>query len=70
MKVICKLRDKMALSNDYIEYSEPIYTKMDSIYGYLSVSMLKVNFFWYNPDSETVCCDDVSERFNVEYILS
>ena len=67
--VSCRLFDLMALNpEEYHKYTEPIYTKMDGMYGYLSVSGHKVFFFWYNNSSENVCCDDVSDRFKVEYV--
>ena len=62
----CRLFDKMALnSNEYVEYEKPIYTKLNGIYGYLSVSVFNIHFFWH--DGTNVCFDDVSDRFRVEY---
>lgn len=50
--VICRLFDLMALNpNEFHEYKEPIYTKLDGMYGYLSVSMFNVYFFWYDEAS-------------------
>jgi len=36
------------------------------MYGYLSVSMFNVYFFWY--DGDHVCFDDVTDKFRIEYI--
>jgi len=67
--VSCRLYDLMALNpNEFHKYTEPIYTKLDGIYGYLSVSGHKVFFIWYNNSSEHVSCDDVSDKFRVEYV--
>lgn len=49
-------------------YTGAIYTKLDGIYGYLCVDLMKVKFFWVNENS-TVCCDDLSDRFKVTYII-
>jgi hypothetical protein len=46
---------------------EPIYTKLGGMYGYLSVSMFNVHFFWY--DGSNVCFDDVTDKFRVEYVF-
>lgn len=65
--VSCRLFDLMALNpNDFHEYKEPIYTKLGCTYGYLSVSMFNVHFFWY--DGSNICFDDVSDKFRVEYV--
>ena len=64
----CKIRDKN--DNKWIEYTTPIYTKLNGVYGYLSVSMLTVNFFWVNFDSYEINFDDVTDRFEIEYIIS
>lgn len=57
----------MALNpNEYHEYKEPIYTKIDGMYGYLSVSMFNAYFFWY--DGSNVYFDDVTDKFRVEYV--
>jgi len=67
--VSCRLFDLMALDQEkYKEYTEPIYTKLDGMYGYLTVNGFKVYFIWYNNSSENVNCDDVSEKFRVEYV--
>lgn len=69
-KITCHLYDLMALDSGKPHiYTEPIYTKLEGIYGYLSVSGDKVFFFWHNTSSEDVCYDDVSEKFKVEYII-
>ena len=47
-------------------YKEPIYTKLDSVYGYLTVSGYNVHFIW--NDGETLSMDDISDKYNVEYI--
>lgn len=49
------------------KYTNPIYTKLHGIYGYLCVSGHKVYFFWVND--ENVSVDDVSELFKVEYLI-
>lgn len=65
--VSCRLFDLMALNpNEFHEYKEPIYTKLGGMYGYLSVSMFNVYFFWY--DETNVCFDDVTDKFRVEYV--
>ena len=66
--VICRLFDNMA--HEWVEYKEPVYTKLDGMYGYLSVSKMSVYFFWFNHNSNIVCCDDISDRFKVEYVVS
>jgi hypothetical protein len=67
--VSCRLFDLMAQNpKEYHKYTGPIYTILDGMYGYLSVNGHKVFFFWYNNSSENVCCDDVSEKFRVEYV--
>jgi hypothetical protein len=53
-------------SNKFIEYTEPIYTKMD-MYGYLTLQLNKVLFFWYNEHSGHICHDDVTDKFEVKY---
>lgn len=64
--LVCKLRDLN--SNDYIKYNQPIYTKMNGVYGYIVVSGFKVHFIW--KDDTTMSCDDISEKFNVKYELN
>lgn len=66
----CYIKDLMSLDQKKTEYTEPIYTKLNGMYGYISVSMFKVFFFWFDHFTETVCYDDVSEKFEVEYILN
>jgi hypothetical protein len=66
--IICHLFDKMA--HEHVEYKEPVYMKLNGIYGYISVSKTSVYFFWFNYDSNAVCCDDISDRFKVEYVIS
>jgi len=66
--VICRLFDNM--EHEWVEYKEPVYTKLDGMYGYLSVSKMSVYFFWFNHDSNNVCCDNISDRFKVEYVVS
>lgn len=63
---ICRLYDLMSGTNEYVEYVEPIYTKLNGMYGYLSVSSFNVYFIW--PDEQHVCFDNVSDRFRVEYV--
>jgi hypothetical protein len=41
--VICRLFDKMA--NEWINYTGATYTKLNGIYGYLSVDVMTVKFF-------------------------
>lgn len=70
-KIVCNLYD--LFSNEAkkpFEYKSPIYTKLDGVYGYISVSGDKVYFFWYSHSSETISCDDISDRFKIEYIIS
>ena len=50
--VICRLFDKM--SCEWVEYKQPIYTKLNGVYGYLSVSKMNVYFFWYDNHSGNV----------------
>jgi len=52
-------------SNITTEYTEPIYTKLNSVYGYLTVSKFSVHFIWTIGDD--FGCDDVSEDYIVEY---
>jgi hypothetical protein len=67
--VSCRLFDLMALdTREYHKYTAPIYTKLDGVYGYISVSGYKVFFFWNNIQSGDVSCDDVSEKFRIEYV--
>ena len=67
--ISCRLFDLTALNpKEYTEYTEPIYTKLDGMYGYLTVNGFKVYFIWYNEHSEHLSFDDVSERFKVEYV--
>jgi len=66
--VICRLFDKMAC--EWVEYKQPIYTKLNGVYGYLSVSKMNVFFFWYDSHSENVSFDDITERFGIEYVIS
>lgn len=67
--VSCRLFDLMAIDpSKYHLYTEPIYTKLDNIYGYISVSGHKVLFFWYDNSSENICFDDISDKFRVEYV--
>jgi len=67
--VSCRLFDLMALEPKiYHKYTTPIYTKLDGMYGYISVSGYKVFFFWNNEQSGNVSCDDVSEKFRIEYV--
>jgi hypothetical protein len=40
------------------------------MYGYLSVDVMTVKFFWYNEDSQCVSCDDITDRFKIEYVFS
>lgn len=64
----CRLRDKN--DNKWIEYTTPIYTKIDGVYGYISVSMLTVNFFWVDFDYHGIHFDDMTDKFEIEYIIS
>ncbi len=66
--VICRLFDKMA--NEWINYTGATYTKLSGMYGYLSVDVMTVKFFWYNEDSQCVSCDDITDRFKIEYVFS
>ena len=64
VKSICYIQD----INDTKKrvYDEPIYSKLDGVYGYIVVSNYKVLFFWvYN---ETPRYDDVTDKFKVEYV--
>lgn len=66
--VSCRLYDLMSINPDSFHiYTEPIYTKLNSMYGYISVSGEKVFFFW-NNDGE-MCFDDISHMFKVEYVV-
>lgn len=47
-------------------YKEPIYTKLNSVYGYLTVSGYNVYFIWNVETYHTV--DNVSDEYSVEYI--
>lgn len=65
----CFLYDLTALNpKEGIEYTEPIYTNIAGIYGYLAVSMFNVSFFYIYENK--ICTDDISERFRVEYTSS
>jgi hypothetical protein len=66
--VSCRLFDLRTTNpKEYHKYTEPIYTKLDGKYGYLSIDGNKVLFYWYDNSNENVCYDDVSEKFRVEY---
>lgn len=68
--MIIKLFDLMGLNpKESIEYLEPIYTKQDGMYGYISVSGYEVFFFWYDNSSNNICCENISDRFRVEYVF-
>ena len=65
----CRLFDLYALDpKEYHKYTTPIYTKLDGMYGYISVSGYKVFFFCSDVLSGSVSCDDVSEKFRIEYV--
>lgn len=65
--VECHLYDLMSSTPlSFTIYKEPIYTKLNGIYGYISVSMFIVNFFWV--DGENVCYDDITDRFKIVYV--
>lgn len=69
-KITCYLTEKK--TGDKYPYAEPIYTKLDGMWGYLCVSVMNVHFIWTNylHDGQTdVCCDDVSEDFSVDYLI-
>jgi hypothetical protein len=67
--VSCRLFDLMALQKEeYHKYTTPIYTKLDGMYGYICVSGYKVFFFWNDVQSGNVSCDDVTEKFRIEYV--
>lgn len=68
IKIKCRLFDKM--TNEWHDYKESIYTKLDGIYGYICIDVMSVKFFWYDETSKNVCFDDVTERFHIEYSLS
>lgn len=61
--VMCRLYDKIAC--EWIDYKGVAYTKLNSVYGYLSVDLMTVKFFW--TDGDSVCCDDITDRFEIEY---
>lgn len=64
----CYFLDKMDIEVNWVEYTQPIYTKLNGMYGYISIGGdMNVYFFWFNFDSNTVCCDDVSDRFKIKY---
>jgi hypothetical protein len=54
-------------NNNTIEYTTPIYTSLNGVYGYLTVEMFNVYFFWYYDDS--IHYDIITDRFKVEYKL-
>lgn len=60
------LIDKMALadSDRIIEYTEPIYAKVNGIYGYIVVSKMNVYFFF---EFDGIEFDDITNRFEVIY---
>jgi len=61
----CRIKDKN--DNQWIDYTKAIYTKLDGMYGWLCVDLMTVKFFWvWEGDAK---CDDVSDRFEVEYKL-
>jgi len=67
--ISCHLFDLSVSKNEkYYTYIKPIYTKMDGIYGYVCVSGHRVFFFWYNNETENINCDDVTDKFRVEYV--
>lgn len=66
LEIECFLYDKYGSGEKAHIYKEPLYTKMDGIYGYLNVFMYKVFFIW--SDDEGVHSDDVSDVFKVEYV--
>jgi hypothetical protein len=60
--VVCRLNNK---NNGATEvYRGAVYTKLNGMYGYLSVEGFKVLFFWYN--GSTVCCDEL-DNYSVTY---
>ncbi len=63
MKLKCRLFDKN--TNEWIDYKGATYTKLDGMYGYLSVDLMSVKFFW-NCEGR-VYLDDITERFTIEY---
>lgn len=63
----CRIFDN--INNEWINYSEPIYTKLSGVYGYISVSLMDVHFFWIDNDSNIICYDNMTYRFEVEYKL-
>ena len=66
--VICRLFDKM--SNEWINYTGANYTKINGVYGYLSIDVMSVKFFWYCEDSQSIYFDDITDRFTIEYVFT
>lgn len=62
--------DLMSINPDKgIEYTTPIYTQLNGVYGYLVVnSSFNIHFIW--NDEITMYCDDVSDNFRVEYKIT
>jgi len=49
--------------NQPIIYVEPIYRKVNGIYGYLIVADNKVFFIYY--DGSQLCSDDISDQYQI-----
>lgn len=66
-KITCRLYDKYSANNDeFIEYNEPIYDKIEGIYGFITVAGEKVFFTSYSDDN--IYTIDISYRYRVEYL--
>jgi hypothetical protein len=64
MKTIVKNK----ITDETFEYKEPIYTKINGIYGYLCVSQDKVYFM--HPDSVSIGinCDELTDYKVKNYV--
>jgi hypothetical protein len=67
-KTNCYLLDKYSGNDEYEEYTGPVYTKFNGMYGYLCVSVFDIYFFWHTEDD--IHFDDISNRFHVKYITN
>ncbi len=68
-KPTCHLFDLMSLNKEQpFIYTKPVYTKFNSVYGYITVSGNEVFFFYVCNSSGVITFDNVSDKFRVEYI--
>lgn len=66
LKIEYRLTNKT--TRESFVYREATYTKLDSMYGYLCMDGMDVKFFWAFDGG--ICCDDISDKFEIEQIIS